>query len=113
MVNCGQKCVEFFMEIPTARSGGNVAFNNIFLGFTDPNGAVSSNNPAFLPGNNVSTGTAAAHFVDAASGNYQLRPGSTAINAGRNVSQYGVSLDYEGQPRPVGAYDVGAYEFRP
>ena len=58
-------------------------------------------------------------FVDAASGDYRLRPGSPCIDAGTNLSAL-VSSDLNGLPRPldgnrdgVAGYDMGAYEFNP
>ena len=49
-------------------------------------------------------------FVDPAGGDFHLKPGSAAINAG--VAVTGWTLDFEGQPRPMGSgYDIGADEF--
>ncbi len=49
-------------------------------------------------------------FVDPAGGDYRLKPGSPAINAG--VALPDVPDDLTGQPRPIGpAFDIGAYEF--
>ncbi|HJS28517.1 MAG TPA: right-handed parallel beta-helix repeat-containing protein [Anaerolineales bacterium] len=51
-------------------------------------------------------------FVDEAAGDYRLKPGSPAIDAG--VALPDVPADLEGNPRPIGlAYDIGAYEFVP
>lgn len=50
-------------------------------------------------------------FVDAANGDYHLKSGSPAINAGVDV---GFDLDLEGNAVPQGgAVDVGAYEYAP
>ena len=47
------------------------------------------------------------------SGNYSLKFGSPLIDAGQNVSSYGITTDYAGMPRPVGSsYDIGAYEYQ-
>ncbi|MBC7234068.1 MAG: right-handed parallel beta-helix repeat-containing protein [Chloroflexi bacterium] len=48
-------------------------------------------------------------FVDPRGGNYHLRPGSAAIDAGVDA---GVTADIDGDPRPVGAApDIGADEY--
>jgi hypothetical protein len=53
--------------------------------------------------------TAANLFVNPATGDYHLKTGSPAINVGTALS--GQPADIEGRPRPVGVYDIGAYEF--
>jgi hypothetical protein len=51
-------------------------------------------------------------FVDPGSGDYHLKPGSPAIDAGRPLAD--VTEDLETNPRPSGpAYDIGAFEFTP
>jgi hypothetical protein len=48
-------------------------------------------------------------FVDPDSGDYHIGPGSAAIDRGVDA---GVTLDMDGEPRPVGeGYDLGADEF--
>jgi len=50
-------------------------------------------------------------FVDPAAGDYRLKAGSPAIDAGLDLAD--VPADLTGQPRPAGAgFDLGAYEFR-
>lgn len=49
-------------------------------------------------------------FVDVTTNNFQLQPGSPAIDTGAND---GISRDIMQTPRPQGvAYDIGAYEFK-
>jgi hypothetical protein len=48
-------------------------------------------------------------FVDRSSGDYHLRGNSPAIDAG--TSEGAPATDFEGDPRPVGAVDMGADEF--
>jgi parallel beta-helix repeat protein len=56
--------------------------------------------------------TPAQLFVDPAGNNYQLKPGSPAINAGTTLSD--VPTDILGVKRPQGAgYDIGCYEAIP
>lgn len=48
-------------------------------------------------------------FIDPANNNYQLKPGSPAINAGTTLTA--VPADILGVTRPQGlAYDIGCYE---
>ncbi|MBE7552562.1 MAG: right-handed parallel beta-helix repeat-containing protein [Anaerolineales bacterium] len=55
---------------------------------------------------------AVAKFVNPDSDNYSLRSDSPAIDAGLNLSAYGITTDYKGNARPQGAnFDLGAYEF--
>ncbi|MEM9859147.1 MAG: right-handed parallel beta-helix repeat-containing protein [Bacteroidota bacterium] len=50
-------------------------------------------------------------FVDEANDDYNLAAGSPAIDAGIDISSYGITEDYAGTSTPIGAnYDSGAYE---
>ena len=50
--------------------------------------------------------------VNAAAGDFHLRSGSPAINAGVNLYSAGVTKDFEGKPRPqTGPFEIGAYEY--
>jgi parallel beta-helix repeat protein len=54
--------------------------------------------------------TPAVLFVNEAGGDYHLKAGSPAIDAGQTLAN--VPTDLEGRARPVGpAYDIGCYEF--
>lgn len=69
----------------------------------DPTVLVSSN----LAAQSVS----AAGFVDPAAGDYRLRAGSPARDAGGSLTASGVVDDFDGVARPQGpAYDIGAFE---
>lgn len=67
---------------------------------------------------NSSTGSVIANnltadplFVDAASGDFRIRFGSPAMEAGLNLAAVGVTTDFAGVLRPQGGfYDIGAYE---
>ncbi|WP_326992321.1 PKD domain-containing protein [Chitinophaga sp. 212800010-3] len=65
-------------------------------------------------GNNLCYPTfAAAGLTDSARRDYHLLASSPAINTGRDMSDFNLTTDFEGTPRPQqGKYDVGAYEFK-
>lgn len=53
-----------------------------------------------------------AGFLDVNSGNFRLKAGSGAIDAGRNMSDLGLNIDFDNKARPHnGTYDVGAFEY--
>ncbi|MCB9768440.1 MAG: right-handed parallel beta-helix repeat-containing protein [Candidatus Omnitrophica bacterium] len=47
-------------------------------------------------------------FVDPNNGDYRLQRGSPCIDSGTDT---GLTTDLDGNPRPIGDYDMGAYEF--
>jgi len=47
-------------------------------------------------------------FVDIENGDYHLQRGSPCIDSGTNT---GLTEDFDGNDRPVGDYDMGAFEF--
>ncbi|MCA9418793.1 MAG: hypothetical protein KC917_21135 [Candidatus Omnitrophica bacterium] len=47
-------------------------------------------------------------FVDIEGGDYHLQRGSPCIDSGTDT---GLTLDFDGNPRPIGRYDMGAFEF--
>jgi hypothetical protein len=53
----------------------------------------------------------APKFKKAKEQDYRLKPGSTLINAGYDLSSEGVTFDYVYNERPAGAVDIGAYEY--
>ena len=65
-------------------------------------------------GNNICYADGAtAKLVDAASKNYHLLPASTAVNTGRDMSDFSLKTDYDNTVRPQqGKYDVGAFELK-
>jgi parallel beta-helix repeat protein len=79
----------------------NIAYNNDFDGVSDYGGTGTILGP-----NDFGTDPG---FVDATQGNFQLRLGSVAVDAGTAYSI--VQTDAAGVQRPQGgAYDLGAYE---
>lgn len=57
--------------------------------------------------NDVTTGTAAEHFLDGGEDGFHLRPGSSAIDTGIDLSGWGVTDDRFGTERTA-PFDVGA-----
>ncbi|WP_298734854.1 PKD domain-containing protein [uncultured Chitinophaga sp.] len=53
-----------------------------------------------------------AYFENAGGGNVKLTAKSEAVNAGRDMTDFGLKTDMDDHSRPVsGKFDVGAYEF--
>jgi hypothetical protein len=51
-------------------------------------------------------------FVNPLAGDFRLKTGSTAIDAGRNMADLGLTNDFDGNARPVNnSFDAGAFEF--
>ena len=91
----------------------NMVKNNLIVDATLPVKLYNSSVTNVEVANNFSPGNVSeAGFVDASGGDYQLTASSPAVDAGSDVSQYGITDDYEGTTRPIGpAYDIGAYEY--
>jgi hypothetical protein len=52
-------------------------------------------------------------FVDAAAFDFRLKVGSPTIDAGVDLSERGLTVDFAGNKRPQGKRsDIGAYEFK-
>lgn len=51
-------------------------------------------------------------FVNVGSENFDLLENSPAVDAGNNVSDLGINIDFNSNARPVGAaFDIGAFEY--
>lgn len=86
-------------------TNGNV-WNTLCAGIY-PSPASASNNINY-------SGNASAYFVDPENGDYRLKPGCNAIEAGSNSYVNEGETDLAGNPRIAGTnVDVGAYEFTP
>ncbi len=102
---------------PTTR--GITYSNTALTGSNFDNNIVISASGSYYSGTGLSqsnglyaTSAGTSIFVNAASGDYHLKAGSAAIDAGLNTSSSGVVDDIEGDSRPNGsAYDIGAYEY--
>jgi hypothetical protein len=85
-------------SMPTLVTYSDIQFTSVYTGVGNLNA-----DPRF-----VSPVTATSNPTTA--GNYRVLGGSPAIDSGTNA---GVTLDLDGQPRPMGhGYDLGAYEAR-
>lgn len=107
-IGVGSKGVieEFINNAP-----GNRMFNNLIVASSSPWDKTYTYTD-WQKGNNIVIPLLAdAKFANPAADDYRLLPGSPAINAGRDVTTFGVILDYAGVGRPAGgAWDAGAFE---
>lgn len=98
-----------------AHSANDRILNNFIV--AAPTGQEVSIFPSLLAESSVTklaASVAAAGFVNAAENDYRLLSSSPAVDAGVDVSSYGVTTDIDGVPRPQGfGYDAGAFEFVP
>jgi hypothetical protein len=106
-VNAGNGVVQEYINA----APGNVMYNNLVVA-----SAATWDKTYFYTawnkGNNIVVPVLAnAKFANAATDDYRLLTGSPAINAGRDVSVWGVIKDFLNFARPAGvAFDAGAYE---
>jgi gliding motility-associated-like protein len=107
-VGVGTKGVieEFINNAP-----GNRLFNNLIVASSSPWDKTYTYTD-WQKGNNVVVPLlASANFVNPSADDYRLVAGSPAINAGRDVTSFGVTFDYANVARPAGgAWDAGAFE---
>lgn len=97
---------------------GHVFYNNIVV-HPGENGTdklymyVSNGSLDFDASNNLLTDTlSSVGFADVANGDFHLTSGSSAVDAGWDVSGYGIDFDLDRSSRPNGtSYDIGAYEY--
>ena len=94
------------VDFPAARASGVVVRNNIGYLNAYGDGSVASGSVATSDHNLWGTDP---RFVDGPGGNFQLRAGSPAIDAGSPTGA--PAVDYAGVTRPQGAgFDIGAFE---
>ncbi|MBX9853872.1 MAG: right-handed parallel beta-helix repeat-containing protein, partial [Cytophagaceae bacterium] len=106
IVNSGTDGMRFYSELVPM----NNIINNIII---NPKSGkyINAASGVKLNSQNNYTSMDVASVKFAGSDNYTLASGSPAINAGANVSSYGVVKDLMNNLRPAGgAYDIGAYE---
>ena len=114
----GQNAIKIFAYQTTI---GHQVYNNLLVEKGTPydypsNGMyIKGGQPIKLQfGNNICyTDMATAKFVNGAAGDYHLLATSTAVNTGRDMSDFNLKTDYDNTVRPQGGkYDVGAFELK-
>lgn len=89
--------------------GGTKRFKNNLL--IKAGTLVKDSAPVEMENNIVTNDPESVGFIDYSHGNFRLIGNSAAVDAGADLSQYGITDDCEGNPRPSGAgFDIGAYE---
>ncbi|MBX2895942.1 MAG: T9SS type B sorting domain-containing protein [Cyclobacteriaceae bacterium] len=113
-INCKDFGVLMFSEHPDA----SLFSNNIMVGQNQSNYVYFNlNNPSknkWTETNNIKTQDInTVKFVNPAAKDFRLQSTSPAVNAGKDVSSFGITYDYDHQPRPSGSiFDIGAYELQ-
>ncbi|HMI67843.1 MAG TPA: right-handed parallel beta-helix repeat-containing protein, partial [Cyclobacteriaceae bacterium] len=93
---------------------GNVLYNNLIVASSTVWDKTYTTTDWKRSNNIVIPLLANAKFVNPGADDYHLSSGSLAIDAGTNVSAYGITSDADRKSRPAGAsFDAGAYEFIP
>jgi len=73
---------------------------------------ISSGASVLLSNNYYDSSMSVMDFVDTLNNNYHLLSTSPAIDDGMNLTNYGVTFDFDNSPRPAGnGFDVGAFEY--
>lgn len=66
---------------------------------------------AILSNNYFDTNMVAVQFADSAANDFRINANSSVIDAGLDLSTYGVNFDFNNALRPVGkSFDIGAFE---
>lgn len=109
LVNCRDYGIRLYDEI-----NANTVANNVIAQVPAGRYVTFAQGATATQANNVtSTRSDTLGFANVASADFGLTASSALINRGGDVSAWGVSFDGADAPRPVGAYDVGAYEYQP
>lgn len=94
-----------------AEGGPKRLKNNIFL--APASTSVMRNGVPLDSSNNIATkDNGYLQLMDLSNGDLSLASGSPAIDAGEDLSAYGVLKDFLGYYRESGNYDIGAYELQ-
>ena len=101
--------------VETASATSNLAFSSAGGGWGTSNynaaGGPAASNDA--PGANSLSDLTAAQiaYVDKANGDLHIAEGSSCVDAGTQLAEF--SEDFEGRPRLLGLWDIGAHELKP
>lgn len=113
-INCKNLGLYMLSENPDP----TIFANNIIVG-QNQSGYVyfSLNNPSknkFVEYNNIKTqDITTVKFVNATAKDYRLLTGSPAIDAGTDLTSFGVTFDFDEKPRPGSIkFDIGAFEYQ-
>ena len=111
VVNCANEGIKLYNENTVNTVGNNVIAGvpaNKFILFAQGATATQFNNLR-------STRTDTLGFANPAAGDFRPTAASALVNAGADVSGWGITTDYDDAPRPAAgsAPDVGAFEFQP
>jgi hypothetical protein len=100
-------------------AGDGIEFGNTYGTITIQNNIIVNPGHTYIDAtadtesNNLETMVIAdCGFVNVAGDDYHLAVDSVAIDAGGDVSAFGITVDKDNNPRPVGEYDQGAYEYQ-
>jgi hypothetical protein len=107
----------------STQSNNNKFFNNIIIhpgslgNYSNINQSyifLSNGVNASLSNNYFAPDMININFKDSLSANFKLTAISPALDAGIDVSPYGINFDFDNIPRPSSfGYDIGAYEYVP
>ncbi|QMW05843.1 right-handed parallel beta-helix repeat-containing protein [Spirosoma foliorum] len=108
IVTTGKEGIKLYNE-----NNINTIVNNILVNIWQNRYIAFGQGATATQNNNLTNSSiAAAQFVNASGLNFQLTNTSPAVNAGMNLSSWGITTDLLGTSRPAAnAYDIGAYEY--
>ncbi|MBX9852181.1 MAG: right-handed parallel beta-helix repeat-containing protein [Cytophagaceae bacterium] len=99
------------MKVYTDKSTRLTFCNNVVAGVGNELTSVPSPVQYYAVGNVMEADANNLYFEDYGAANYRLKAISPAVDAGEDMSSYGVIFDYENIARPRGkAFDAGAFE---
>lgn len=89
---------------------GNVLYNNLVV-TSASNWDQMKTYTDWKKANNVIVNSNQVKFVNAGNKDFRLASGSPAIDAGRDISSFGINYDFDMKSRANGSTDAGAFEY--